>query len=262
MAEELLFEVKDQIATITLNRPEKLNAFSPGMLRDWCAAYRESQERDDVRVIVLTGAGRGFCSGGDVGGMGEASDNTPLRTKTRTSTETQSPAKTLQEVDKPVIAAINGVAAGGGLDAALMCDIRVAAESARMGETYARIGLVPGAGGAWFLPRIVGTAKALELLWTAELIDAQEALRIGLVSYVWPDAELMDRTYAFARRLADAPPISVRLIKRTVYQGMATDLRTSLDTISSHLTIARSSQDHAEAIRAFKEKRKATFQGR
>lgn len=262
MSEEILLDVRDKIATITLNRPDKLNAFTPAMLETWCAAYRECQARDDVLVIVLTGAGRGFCSGGDVSAMGEEADNSPLATKNRIWDMIQSPAKTLQDVDKPVVAAINGVATGGGLDVALMCDIRVAAAGARMGETYSRIGLIPGGGGAWYLPRLVGTAKALELLWTGELIDAEEALRIGLVSYVWPADTFMDKTYALARRIADAPPLSVRLIKRTVHQAVATDLRTSLDTISSHLTVVRASEDHIEGIRAIREKRKPAFKGR
>ena len=262
MSDEILLGVKDGIATITLNRPEKLNAFTPGMLETWCAAYRECQARSDVLVIVLTGAGRGFCSGGDTSTMGDRADNSPLETKNRIWNMIQSPAKTLQDVDKPVIAAINGVATGGGLDVALMCDIRVAARGARMGETYSRIGLIPGGGGAFYLPRILGTAKALELLWTGDLIDAEEALRIGLVSYVYPADEFMDRTYAFARRIADAPPLSVRFIKRTVYQAMETDLRTSLDTISSHLTVVRASEDHIEGIAALREKRKPVFKGR
>jgi enoyl-CoA hydratase/carnithine racemase len=165
-------------------------------------------------------------------------------------------------MDKPVIAAINGVAAGAGLDLALMCDIRYAAASARMGETYAKVGLVPGAGGAYFLPRLVGTAKALELFWSGDLIDAETALALGMVNAVFSDEELMANTRAFAVKVAKAPPLAIQLIKRAVYQSLATDLATSLDLVSSHQTLVRNSADHAEAIAAMKEQREGVFYGR
>jgi enoyl-CoA hydratase/carnithine racemase len=262
MAEELLFEVKNNVAVMTLNRPEALNAFTPAILEGWVARLEEAQARDDIRALVVTGTGRGFCSGGDVKRMGEGADNSPRTTKDNLWTRTQMVAKRMVQFDKPTIAAINGVAAGGGLDIALCCDIRTAAESARMAETYARIGLLPGAGGAWYLPRIVGKAKALEMLWTCEFVEAKEALEIGLVSHVWPDTELMERTLALAARIARGAPLSNRLIKRTLNQGLETDLWTHLDQISSHIAAIRSSEDHAEAIRAFKEKREPVFKGR
>jgi 2-(1,2-epoxy-1,2-dihydrophenyl)acetyl-CoA isomerase len=136
------------------------------------------------------------------------------------------------------------------------------AESARLGETYVKVGLVPGAGGAWFLPRLVGAAKALELFWTGDLIDAREALRIGIVNRVVPDAELMAQTRALAEKIAAGPQLSVRFIKRAVYQGLNTDLRTALDLISSHYAVVSSSADHREAVAAYLEKRKPVFTGR
>lgn len=262
MADDLLFDAQDNVALMTLNRPEALNAFTPEMLEGWVARLDEAQARDDIRALVVTGAGRGFCSGGDVKRMGEGADNSPRTTKDNLWTRTQMVAKRMIGFDKPVIAAINGVAAGGGLDIALCCDIRTAGESARMAETYARIALLPGAGGAWFLPRIVGKAKALEMLWTCEFVEAKAALEIGLVSHVWPDGELMDRTLALAGRIARGAPLSNRLIKRTLNQGLETDLYTHLDQISSHIAAIRSSEDHVEAIRAFKEKRDPVFKGR
>ncbi|MGD8809492.1 MAG: enoyl-CoA hydratase-related protein [Gammaproteobacteria bacterium] len=262
MAEELLFDVQDYVAVMTLNRPEALNAFTPAMLEGWVARLEEAQARDDIRALVVTGTGRGFCSGGDVKRMGEGADNSPRTIKDGLWTRTQMVAKRMIQFDKPVVAAINGVAAGGGLDIALCCDIRTAAESARMAETYARIALLPGAGGAWFLPRIVGKAKALEMLWTCEFVEAHAAKEIGLVSHVWPDDELMDRTLALAGRIARGAPLSNRLIKRTLNQGLETDLWTHLDQISSHIAAIRSSEDHVEAIRAFKEKRDPVFKGR
>ncbi len=225
------------------------------------AALDECESRDDVLVVILTGAGRGFCSGGDVGNMGEAADNRPHVTKDRIWRDIQAFPKRLARFEKPIIAAVNGVATGGGMDLALACDIRVASESARFAETYAKIGLLPGGGGAWFLPRIVGKARALELLWTAEFLDAGQALEIGLVNHVYPDAALMAETRKLAERIAAMPPLSIRLIKRVVEQGLATDMTTSFDLISSHIAVARAGADHPEAIAAFREKRDGTFIG-
>ena len=152
----MLYSVADQIATITLNRPEKLNAFTHDMLRCWAACLEQAAADKDVRVIIVTGAGRGFCSGGDVERMGNDETTTALSIKENLRNGPQSIPTLLARIDKPVIAAVNGVATGAGLDLALMCDMRFAAAGARMGETYAKVGLVPGAGGAYFLPRLVG----------------------------------------------------------------------------------------------------------
>ncbi|CAN5299632.1 crotonase/enoyl-CoA hydratase family protein [soil metagenome] len=259
--DKLLFDVKDKIATITFNNPEKLNAFNQPMLHAYRERLEEARDRDDVNVIVVTGAGKGFCAGGDVGQMG-ASKPTPKEIKEGLWNLIQRIPLTMQTIDKPIIAAINGAAVGAGLDMALHCDMRVAVESAKLGETYVRVGLVPGNGGAYFLPRIIGLPKALELLWSAELLTAQKAKEIGLVNHVAAEGKLMEDTYAIARKIADAPPISVRYIKRLTYQCMDLDMRTALDLVSSHMTIARSSEDHAEAIRAFKEKTTGTYHNR
>lgn len=261
MTDQILLEAAEGVATITLNRPEKLNAFTRDMLTGLIEALDECEERADIRAVILTGAGRGFCSGGDVGGMGEGQDNRPHVTKNRIWNEIQAFPKRAARFDKPLIAAVNGVAAGGGMDLALACDIRLAARSARFAETYARIGLLPGGGGAWFLPRLVGTARALELLWTAEFIDAETALSIGLVNHVWDDADLLAQARKLAGRIASMPPLSVRLIKRAVYQGTACDMTTAFDLISSHIAIARAGHDHSEAIAAFREKREGTYEG-
>jgi enoyl-CoA hydratase/carnithine racemase len=272
MDEPVLYRLEGATALLTLNRPERLNAFNPPMLERWVACLEQAQADPAVRAIVLTGAGRGFCSGGDVSRMGaqasaggEADDagrSTPLQIKEGLRGSVQRIPLTLQRIDKPVIAAINGAATGAGLDMALMCDIRFAAAGARLGETYSKVGLVPGAGGAYFLPRLVGTAKALELFWTGDLIDAEEALRVGMVNRVYPAEQLMPKTLEFAERIGNAPPLSIRLIKRAVYQSATLDLATSLDLISSHMTIARSSRDHVEAIAALREKRAGRFEGR
>ncbi len=195
----LIFSVKDHVATITLNRPESLNAFSVPMIRAWIAALEECRDRDDVRVIVVTGAGRAFCAGGDVRAMeqrrgflaqGEAeldTYSTPLAVKDSLWKLIQRIPLTLESIDKPVIAAINGDAVGAGLDMALMCDLRLAAEGARLSEGYVRVGIVPGDGAAYFLPRLVGPAKALELLLTGDRVTAREAERIGLINKVVPE---------------------------------------------------------------------------
>ncbi len=263
MTDQLLFETKDHIATITLNRPDVLNAFTEEMIRAWVAALEECRDNDDIHVVILTGAGRAFCAGGDVRAMKESPErNNPNLTKSRLWDMVQHIPKTLQEMDKPIIAAVNGPATGAGMDMASMCDIRLAAESAKFAESYVRMGLVPGAGGCWFLPRLVGMPKALELLYTADFVEAAEAKEIGLVNHVYPDDELMEQAYKLATKIARRAPISVRLIKRATYQGQRIDLVTHLDQISSHMTIARSSDDHMEAVDAFLEKRHPQFKGK
>lgn len=259
--EELVFTIDDGIATIRLNRPERLNAFTYDMLEHWADAIETCRDDDLVRAVVVTGTGRGFCSGGDVRAMGErhAQGESAFQRKTSLSERIHRIPRLLEDFDKPYIAAINGVAVGAGLDMALMADIRFAAESARLGESYIKVGLIAGDGGTWFLPRLVGVPKALELLWTGDMIDAREAERIGLVNKTLPDAELMDHAYAFARRLAAAPALTLRLMKRAVYQGMRMDLRASLDMISSHLGVISTTNDHREAVAAFNEKRPAKF---
>lgn len=263
MTDQILFETKDKIATITFNRPDNLNSFSNEMIEGYVAALKECQESDNILVVVVTGAGRAFSAGGDIKAMKEGTDrNDPRVSKSRLWDMVQRVPLTLAEMDKPVIAAVNGPATGAGMDLASMCDFRTAAESARFSESYARVGLVPGNGGCWFLPRVVGMPKALELLFTADFVDAQEALRIGLVNHVFPDDQLMEGTYKIATNIARRAPISVQLIKRATYQGIRTDLRTHLDQISSHMTIARASDDHMEAVDAFLEKRHPVFKGK
>jgi len=262
MSENLEFLVDGGVATIKLNRPEKLNAFTDEMLEAWLASLEECRTSPDVRVIVITGTGRAFTTGGDVEKFAASAAQTPAGIKARLTENIQRLPRKMAEIDKPIIAALNGMATGGGLDVALACDIRFAAESARFAETYARMALIPGAGGAYFLPRIVGVAKALELLWSADFVDAQEAERIGLVNKVFPDAELMPRTYEFARRVADGAPLAVQLIKRVMRFGLDKDLATALEFVASNMPIVRTSEDHAEAVKAFKEKRTPKFKGR
>jgi len=253
---DLRFEIHDRIATITLNRPERMNAFTFEMIDAWAAALVECRRNDDVRVVIVTGAGKAFCSGGDINAMGDRFGSPPDKRKNELWGRIQRIPLAYEDLDKPVIVAVNGVATGAGMDLALMGDIRYAAESARFAETYVKVGLVPGAGGAHFLPRLVGVSKALELFWTADFVGAEEALRIGLVNKVVPDGELMSQVQALAERIAAAPQLSIRLIKRAIYQGMRNDLRTNLDLISSHYAVVTASEDHRQAVEAFKSRKK------
>ena len=261
MSEDLLVEVRDGIGILTLNRPEKLNAFTSGMLFGLIDALDDFEGRDDVKVAILTGAGRAFCSGGDIGGMGAGKEDRPHMTKERIWREIQAFPKRLARFEKPILCAVNGAAVGGGMDLALACDIRVAGPNAKFAETYSKIGLAPGGGGAYFLPRLIGKAQALEMLWTAEFIGAETALELGLVNHVYPDESLLEETIKLAQRIASQPPLSVKLIKRLVDQGLRSDMDTAFDLVSSHIAILRSGADHKEAIAAFREKRPGKYQG-
>jgi len=251
--------VRDGVATILLNRPEKSNAFTLEMIDQWAAWLVEARTDSSIGAIVLTGSGKNFCAGADftvLSGQATAYDR-----KSRLTDRIHRIPLALEDLDKPVIAAVNGAATGAGLDMALMCDMRFAGGSARLAETYIRVGLVPGDGGAFYLPRLVGVAKALELLMTGDFVDAEEALRIGLVNRVVNDDKLLEETEAFARRLAAAPPINIRIIKRAVYQSLRLDLRTSLDLISSHMGVVQTTKDSREALDAFRSKRAPLFVG-
>ena len=259
---DLEYSVKDHIATIKLNRPEKLNTFTPDMLKQWRQNLQEAQHDPEVRVVVLTGAGRAFCAGGDMSkraseAVTDKAPASPIEGKESLRAGPQGVALAVQQLEKPLIAAVNGAAVGAGMDMALMCDIRVVARSARFSEAYLRVGLVPGAGGCYFLPRVVGLSKALELFFTGDFVDGEEAVRIGLASHVYDDDKLMEETYKLAGRIANSPPIAC-----SIYQSLTTDLRTSLDLISSHMGVVKMTEDSKEAIASFKEKRKGNFKGR
>lgn len=262
MTDQILFAVEDGIATLTLNRPERMNAFTFEMIDAWVERIQQVRLDDAIKVLVVTGAGKAFCAGGDIVEMKDRLAQTPLQRKNELWTRIQRIPLSLEDLDKPVLMAVNGAATGAGMDLALQGDLRYAAAGARFAETYVRVGLVPGAGGTWYLPRVVGVAKALELFWTADFVDGAEAERIGLVNKVVPDAELLPHVYGVARKIAGSAMLAARLIKRAVYQGMRTDLRTSLDMISSHYAVVTAGDDHREAVDAFIEKRKPNFEGR
>lgn len=235
------------VAIIRLNRPHRKNAFTFEMIDLWAVALREAAADESVGSIVVTGAGEAFCAGVDLEHL-YAHGDTPLDYKKLIGERVHQVAHAIGDIDIPVVAAINGVAVGAGLDMALMCDMRFAAQSARMSESYVRLGLVPGDGGCYYLPRLVGRAKALELLLSGDFVDAQEAHRIGMVNRVYDDAELLTATMDFAARLAHGSREARRMIKRTVYASESMDMRTSLDLISSHMAIAMSTDEARAAV--------------
>jgi len=259
----LLYDVTDGVATLTLNRPERLNALGDTLRDDLHDAVLRVSEDDNVRVVVITGAGKGFCSGGDVKAMHEARETG----RQRALMERVAPSRdrvllAMRDAPQPFIAAVNGAAAGAGMNIALACDIRIASTAARFGQTFVKRGLHPDWGGTYFLPRVVGTAKACELIFTGEIVDAQEALRLGIVSAVHPPEELMPAAHALARKIADGPPIAIRLAKRAIYHNLDSDLRQALEFETFAQNICFDTEDAAEGIRAFVEKRPPAFRGR
>ena len=259
---DILLEKAEGIATITLNRPEHLNAFSPGLLAELRAAIEEVRTDDAVRVAIITGAGRAFCAGGDLKTMGARHrERTAVETGRELRDTVQRIPVALRQLGKPVIAAVNGPATGAGCDLAVMCDIRIASANARFAESYVKVGLIPGAGGAYLLPRAVGLSKACELLFTGDMIDATEAARIGLVSTVVPSEELLPTARALAAKIAANPPLSLRYIKNAIYAGQELTLDQLLEHVSLAFGPLSKTEDHQEAVRAFLEKRTPLFKG-
>ncbi|HVN96645.1 MAG TPA: enoyl-CoA hydratase-related protein [Syntrophorhabdaceae bacterium] len=257
----VLYEVKDNIAYIILNRPEKKNAFSPEMITLWRQGLEQAKRDDTVRVIIVTGKGDTFCSGGDIKDMADGKLQS-WDMKRFLWEGVHRIVLTLEDLDKPVIAAINGHAIGAGLDMALMCDLRICSDRAKLAESYITMGLVPGDGGAYFLPRIAGQSKALELLLTGDVLSAEEALKLGIVNRVVSHEKLMAETLTLARKIADKPPLAVRMMKRAVYQAQTSSLSAHLDYISSQLALLSETEDHIEAAKAFLGKRKPVFKGK
>lgn len=257
--ETLLVDADAGVLTVTLNRPDVLNAVNEQLSADLLDALRLAEREPAVRCLVLTGAGRGFCSGQDLrdrAGVGEVVYGESLRRRYNPI------VLRLRTMEKPVIAAVNGVAAGAGCNLALAADLRVASDRATFIEVFARIGLIPDSGGTYHLPRLVGLAKAFELAYTAEPVDAAEALRIGLVNRVVPHDDLMPATLALARRLAEGPTRGYGLTKRGFNFALGATLEATLAYEADLQTIAGRTADHREGVTAFFEKRPPRFEGR
>jgi enoyl-CoA hydratase/carnithine racemase len=259
----LLYQVKDSVATLTLNRPERMNALGDTLRDDLHDAVGRASQDAAVRVMVLTGAGKAFCAGGDVKAMNEAKETRaerPLSEKVAPLRDRVLLA--MRDAPKPVIAAVNGAAAGAGMNLALGCDIRLASTAAKFTQAFVKRGLHPDWGGTYFLPRLVGMAKACELIFTGDVVDAQEALRLGLVNAVHPPEDLMAATYALAEKLAAGPPIAIRLAKRALYHNQEAGLRAALEFETFAQNVCVETEDAREGIRAFVEKRPPRFGGR
>jgi 2-(1,2-epoxy-1,2-dihydrophenyl)acetyl-CoA isomerase len=264
MTTDLLEIVKDGVAVLTLNRPERLNAMSRPMLDALLEALPRLAEDPDVGVIVLTGAGRGFCAGGDVKAMAEGTElgGQTMEEKAQALRSRMETSRWLHEMPKPTIAMVRGPAAGAGLSLAMACDMRVASDTARFGTAFARVGYSGDFGGSYYLTQLVGTAKARELYFTADLLDAQQALALGLVNRVVPDARLEEETMALASRLARGPRVAYRYMKRNMNAAESAGLKEMLDLEAWHHTRTGMTEDHREAARAFVEKREPQFKGR
>jgi 2-(1,2-epoxy-1,2-dihydrophenyl)acetyl-CoA isomerase len=255
---------EDNIAVITLNRPEKLNALHDGLLSEIGTALDGMRDDDTIRVVIVTGAGDAFCSGADL----REYEPTLLEVAAKGAHaipkkiwDAQVPIRAIINVGKPVIAMVNGISLGSGMDLALACDIRTGCEKSRFMSGFARMGLIHGMGQLWTLPRIVGFAKAAELVYTCDFVDAEEAYRIGLLNQLWPSAELEKKTMGLARRIASKPPLAIKLDRLLMLRGLSTDFETSLEAVRIGQSITGLSKDHPEAWHALLEKRPGVFKG-
>lgn len=264
---DLEFEIEDGIAYIRLNRPDNLNAFSKEMIDLWTQALYEIRDNPAVYVGVVTGNGRAFCAGGDVKAMisnngfmaKDEDDNsdfrsTPLAVKNSLWKNIQRIPLLMEEIDKPMIAMINGHAVGAGLDMALMCDIRIASEKAKLGETYINAGIVPGDGGGYYLPKIIGLDRALEMFWTAKILTAQEAHVWNLVTHIVPHEELESFTKNYCEKIAEKSQTIVQMTKRVVVESQSMTLKQSLDYVSSQMAISVFDEGHEKAVSELRKK--------
>ncbi|MCT2558803.1 crotonase/enoyl-CoA hydratase family protein [Tsuneonella sp. YG55] len=259
MGDFLKTERDGPVLTVTMNRPADRNAITdPDQSAEFVALAEELARDRSVRAMVLTGAGKSFCAGGNVKSMKEKTGlfaGSPFDQRTHYRTTVQTIGKALWELEVPVVAAINGHAIGLGLDIALMCDVRVMAEDALVAESYVRLGIIPGGGGAWLLPRVVGLSNASLLTLTGDTIDAPTALRYGLASEVVPTADVLPRAQEIARAIAANPGHATRMAKRLMREGMDQKLPTHLEMAAAYQALSHHTADHAEAIDAFLGKR-------
>jgi 2-(1,2-epoxy-1,2-dihydrophenyl)acetyl-CoA isomerase len=258
MSDTVIRDTADDVLTLTLNRPEALNAFTVEMKEALLAALKDAARDKSVRVAILTGAGRAFCAGQDLKER-QGPDVNDLGTELRTRYNPIISA--MRRLEKPIIGAINGVAAGAGISIAMACDIVIASDKASFTEAFVRVGLVPDTGSSWFLPRLVGYQRAAQMMFTGDPVDAATAERIGLINRVVPAEALMDEANALAARLAQAAPIALALAKRALNRALDSGLDETLEFEAQLQSIAGRSADHKEGVAAFVEKRPPQFRG-
>ena len=262
---QIIYEKSNRVATVTLNRPTKLNAYSEVMVHEILAALADARDDDEARAVIITGAGRGFCSGGDISRDFEY----PTRYRDHRMEAMLEMRENMHQLvtflrrfDKPTIAAVNGPAVAGGLTLALCCDFRIASMSARLGDTSLKFALIPDEGGAYLFPKYMGLEKALKMSLFSEVYTASEAKELGLVTEVVPDEELMQTTRKWAERLAAGPPIAIRIAKRMMYKQQTMNLENALEDAALAIMVTNYCDDVKEGIAAFHEKRPPEFKGK
>ncbi|MGB4862479.1 MAG: enoyl-CoA hydratase [Tepidiformaceae bacterium] len=264
--EHLLVEQEGYVLTITLNRPDRLNAISIPMLRALSSTLQAANVDRDVRSIILTGSGRGFCSGLDLKAQDPGSDSGDSVQLGGSGYQMfdlhNSPPIVINRMDKPIVCALNGAAAGYGMDLALGCDIRIASENAKMGAVFAKRGIVPESGGCWYLPRLLGWARAAEVAFLGDVLDAQKSLEIGLVNKVVPHDDLMAEAKAWALKIANNAPLAVQATKRMMRLGQDETFEAAVDHILLQLLPLTRTEDFRESLSAFAERREPTFKGK
>ena len=262
MNEFLKYEQQGGIVTLTMNDPERRNALTGNSaVPEFLAAIDRIHADHSVRAVILTGSGSAFSSGGNVRDMGRYAEMAPMDLRREYRLGIQKLPLALFNLEVPVIAAVNGAAIGAGLDLACMCDIRIAAQEAKFAESFVKLGIIPGDGGAWLLPRIICLSRATELTLTGQMIDARQAQEWNLVSRVVPQAELMEAARSIAQSIADNPPHAVRLAKRLLRESLHTRLDTLLEMSAAFQVLSHQNADHHEAVSAFVEKRPPRFRG-
>lgn len=260
--ETILFDTDRNVATITLNRPDALNGLTVQTTEELAHALIRCRADANVRAVIVKGAGRGFCAGGDVKAFGESLRADPLTPMRTLAMYLHASVAEMRRMEKPIIAQVHGVAAGAGMSLALACDLTIAGETARFVVAYGKVGLSPDGGLTYFLPHLVGPKRALEMFYTGDPIDAGEALRLGLVNRVVPDAELERETQALAQRLAQGPTLALARAKDLVYRSLSESLETQLENERGFLGLSTLSEDFREGVQAFIEKREPKFRGR
>ncbi|MFC1822116.1 enoyl-CoA hydratase/isomerase family protein [Thermodesulfobacteriota bacterium] len=259
MGDAIKVEIQDRVALITMNRPEALNAMSPEWITDFFPVLDEIENRDDVGIAILTGAGRAFCAGGDLNHPIFNIDG--IEARRPFVARGYSINSRIRRLPIPFIAAINGPAVGAGVTMAAVCDLRIAAESAYFRLDFVKVGVLPDMGCCFFLPNLIGSSKAMQMAMLADQVDAAEALRIGLVNRVVPDDQIMDAAHEMAQRLLNFPPLALRYIKRAIYELPSKSFQDAMDTESEYINYLIGTYDCREGVNAFLEKRPPEYKG-